>query len=352
MFHVQAWGVWLIAALLPFSLTKNPFYLVAALVVIGFDYARLRRRAVNADAWNALAQIAIGLALFSVVFNVLFVNIGATRLATLPSLRLDLGSAVFQIGGAVTLESLTYGIAQGLGLVGIILTLATFNLLADHYQLLRHAPRFFYQSAIALSIAMTFVPQMMLAQAEIREAQALRGHRFRAWRDLAPLFIALVAEGLERSVTLAESMSARGFGRADAARPSSTGSNALIAAGLFLLICGGLATSYFPGSLLGISFLILGSGILIFVLRRVSQSVHASRYKRLRWRRADVVLVGAGGLFSAILLGVWIVDRAALDFYPYPRFALPPFNFFIAAAMLLLALPGMMNAAQNGKRDD
>lgn len=43
MFHTKAWGVWLLAALAPFLLTKNPFYLLLAILLVSINYAALAR---------------------------------------------------------------------------------------------------------------------------------------------------------------------------------------------------------------------------------------------------------------------------------------------------------------------
>jgi len=216
-FHPKAWGLWLLAALAAAVLTQNPFYLLVVILAAGVNYRSLGRESLTAQHWGTFLRIGLALVLFSLFFNLLTANAGDTPLFTLPALRWtitspDQQSAVVQIGGTVTLEGLVYSLTNALGLMAVLTVFATFNTLVDHYQLLRSTPRFLYQSAIVASIAVTFVPQMVVAQREIREAQALRGHRFQGIRDLPPLFIALLTEGLERSITLAESMDARGFG--------------------------------------------------------------------------------------------------------------------------------------------
>ncbi len=342
MYHTMAWGMWLLAALMPFLLTKNPFYLILAIVVISVDYAMVRRSSPTSQSWALLLRLGIAFALMSVTFNMLFVSAGATRLVTLPAWRFDLGQTAIQIGGAITLESLAYGLAQALAMLGILIALATFNTSVDHYELLRGAPRWMRQSALVLSIAVTFVPQMLIAQAEIREAQILRGHRFRALRDLPPLFVALLAEGLERSITLAESMSARGFGGAQPHAPRATTLlRALIAFALFTLLAGAVALNFLAEKIIGLLLLSIGSGMLLAVLWSINQSVQHSRYRRARWHSRDSILAGTSLVVLAVLGGVWLVDRASLAFYPYPRLVPPPFHPGIAAALLLLSAPAL-----------
>jgi energy-coupling factor transport system permease protein len=353
MFRMKAWGLWLLASLLPALLTKNPAYLLLAILSVGVVYFALCQSTPTGRQWTVLLRFGLLLGLFSVGFNILFVSAGATHLASLPALRLNVGGALVKIGGDVTLESLVYGLAQALSLLGMLTVLATFNAVADHYELLRSTPRFLYQSAIVLSIAVTFVPQMMAAQAEIREAQALRGHRFRTLRDLPPLFIALLAEGLERSITLAESMSARGFGS-----PSGRGVRSgpvlqtLIALALFILICGTAALTYLPVKTAGALMLAVGGGMLTAILWSIGEGTQRSRYRRGVWRRHDLLLAGASLAASLVWLGIWFLDPASLIFYPYPRISWPAFQPLVGLAILLTVAPAILHAGHRAQSHD
>ncbi len=349
MHHTMAWGMWLLAALMPFLLTKNPFYLTLAIFVISVNYALVRRTSPTSQSWGLLLRLGLAFAAISILFNALWVRVGTTPLVTIPTWSFALGQTVFQLSGVITLESVTYALVQAMAMLGILIALAVFNTCVDHYALLRSAPRFMHQSAIVLSIAVTFVPQMLLAQAEIREAQLLRGHRFRARRDLPRLFVTLLAEGLERSITLAESMSARGFGGQSVyTRRATMLLQTLIALALFVLLVGAVALNYFAEKIVGALLLAVGSGILLAVLWRISESVRASRYRRERWQRRDTILAGAALLVLAIFFGVALLDRASLYFYPYPRLTLPPFQPILALTILLLGIPAVTSRGNQG----
>lgn len=348
MYHPRAWGLWLLAALTPVMLTKNPFYLLIAILAVGINYLSLGRSSPTAGGWGAFLRLGLILVLFSVVFNLLFVSVGDTRLFTLPQLRWRVASlsqqpVLIQIGGPITLESLVYGLTTGLALMGVLVTFATFNTLVDHYQLLRSIPRFLYQSAIVASIGITFVPHMIVAQREIREAQALRGHRFRFIRDLPPLFIALLAEGLERSITLAESMDARGFGthseRSERTPQPDLLLKSIIALALVILAGGAFGLSYFPSRWMGGATMLMGGAILVAALWMVGRNVRRSHYRRDIWRRRDTLVAGASLVTGLVILTIWAANRTALIFYPYPRLYWPDFNPLIALPLTLLAMP-------------
>ena len=347
--HTRALVLWLMAALLPALLTKNPVYLLLIVAATGFTYRRLVELGPAREGWGSFLKLGLILVALSTLFNVLFVSVGATLLISLPEYQLAVGPEVqrlilLRIGGPITLESLAYGLSTGLALMAVLVVFATFNALVDHYQLLRTMPRFLYQSAIVLSIAITFIPQMMVAQREIRQAQALRGHRFRGVRDLLPLFITLLAEGLERSLSLAESMEARGFGNSPGT-PSPAPALAirgLIALALALLLTGLVARAYFaampwPGLLLAL----LGGGLLVWSLRLVGRRTRRSRYRRDLWRRQDSFVAGAALLSLLITGGIWLGRREAFIFYPYPRFAWPDFEPLLGLALLLIAAPAL-----------
>jgi energy-coupling factor transport system permease protein len=344
-YHSTVCSLWLAAALTPGLLTKNPYYLLLAIVAVGFTYYRVGRDQASRRGWHRFLQFGLVLLLVSLAFNLVSVRAGATTLFTLPEIRREFGPSssptVIRFGGDVTLESLVFGLSSGLSLLTVLLAFATFNVMVDHYQLLRGTPRFLYQSAIVVSIAITFIPQLMLAQREIREAQVLRGHNFRWLRDLVPLFTALLAEGLERSIVLAESMEARGFAGRSPGQRRTAGLrlNGLIALALALLAGGAFARSYFPNKTLGGIGLVLGLGTLAGALWWLGRSVQRSRYRRVVWRQKDKLVAAASALTISVMLATWATQRVVLIFYPYPRFDLPAFSPVIGLGLLLLATP-------------
>lgn len=347
-YHPKAWGVWLLAALTPAVLTKNPLYLLIIILAAGLNYFSLGQTSPTGQRWGAFLRLGLILVLFSTIFNLLSVSAGDTPLFTLPTLRWTGMSSsqqpvVIQIGGVVTLESLVHGLANGLGLMAVLIIFATFNTLVDHYQLLRSTPRFLYQSALVVSIAITFVPQMVVAQREIREAQALRGHRFRGIRDLPPLFIALLTEGLERSIALAESMDARGFGGQSVEHTARQELlfKCIIALALVVLTSGAFALSYFPDKTIGRVTMLAGGFMLVATLWMIGQSVQRSRYRRDRWQRRDTLVALASLIPALVILTVWTTQRMALVFYPFPQLHWPAFNPFIGLSLLFIAMPAL-----------
>lgn len=344
--------------MLPALWTRNPIYLALVLVLVGGTYLGLsldpssEASRIGAAGWRPLLRLGILLAFLTALVPPLLVHNGETPLIALPSVALPLpglpeGVAAPRLGGPVTLESIAYGVSTALGLVALLLAFATFNIAAEAYALLRALPRALARSGVVLSIAVTFVPQMMEAQKEIREAQALRGHRFRGLRDLAPLFVVLLAEGLERSITLAESLEARGF---SAELGPRRGRGALLFA-FVLLVAGAALRVWAPqgwGRLAGFPWgdvpLLLGVATLVAALARLGRTSQRTRLRRSVWRPRDwVVALAAGGsillVVSAHFVGGNEVDSSGLGWYPYPRITVPETHPLGLAALALLAVP-------------
>jgi energy-coupling factor transport system permease protein len=356
--QAKTWLIWAAAAMLPALLTQNPYYLLGLIAVAGINYFGLAGGSPIARGWGAFLRLGLVMVAFSVIFNVLTVSAGATPLFTLPEFRWETAAeqgqmTVIRLGGKVSLESLVYGLTTGLALMALLLVFATFNAQVDHYQLLRAIPPFLYQSAVVASIAITFIPQMFTAQQEIRQAQMLRGHRFRGLKDMPPLFVTLLAEGLEHSLTLAESMEARGYG----SQPGATAQpglilKSLIALALLLLAAGALSWSYFANPRPGIAVAALGGVLLAAGIGVTGRRVQRSRYRRVRRLPQDTLAAGAAGAVAALYLGMWGFNQAALIFYPYPRLYWPDFDPLLGGSLLLLLLPTLLARLPGEKNHD
>jgi energy-coupling factor transport system permease protein len=343
MYHTLTWMLWLTMALLPAMVTRNPLYLAILLVAVAVAYSTMGRRSTMASSWGLFLKAGLILASFSILFNLLTVHYGETVILTLPRLTFRVGPvALLDLGGKTTMESLVYGLTSGLSLVAILLIFATFNVLVDHHRLLRFVPTFLYQTGMIASIAIAFVPQMVSSLRDIREAQAIRGHRFRGIRDLLPLFVPLLTTGLERAVQLAESMEARGFGNVggDRSRARQLVYRLLIACSLFGLLVAAFAYGYWSDSpwasaLLGSASLMLLAG----TVTAMGRGAKRSRYRHELWRSRDT-LVSAVSVVSILVIALfWLLDTHTLFFYPYPRLSWPDFNPLIGAALLAVVTP-------------
>lgn len=337
MFHPYAWLLWVATAALAAFLTRNPLYLLLIGGSVALVYNDLPgRRSPLAQSWMGLVKLGALVTLFAVPMNLLTVHTGRYVMVTLPA-------QWPVIGGPLTLEALLFGLTTSFSLVVILLIFATLNVALDQSVFLRLAPPFLLEAGVIVAIAVSFVPQMVRSAQEIREAQLIRGRQRGGVRDLGPLFLALLTTGLERSMTLAESMESRGFGGAVQPRPLG---NRLWLQAIALLCLTGLAVSLFlaqyraewaTGAWVGAA--LAGIGLAI-VLWRQGQGIERSRYTRLLWRRRDTALGVSSAALLLALIGARIGWSGLMIYYPYPpNPAWPAFNLWLGALLLLLAMP-------------
>jgi energy-coupling factor transport system permease protein len=120
----------------------------------------------------------------------------------------------------VTSEEITAAGIQALRLAAVGLAFAAYALLLDLDRLLQ-AAGFARRSVLAAGLATRLVPTLERDAAGFMEALRGRGVEVEGVRGRARLLSPLVAGSLERALSLAEAMEARGFGRVGRTRAPS-----------------------------------------------------------------------------------------------------------------------------------
>ncbi len=334
---VRVWLLWALTVLVAASSARNPLYgllLLLAATVVGVACAPANGR----RPFLAPLRFAAVAVPFSALFNGLTAHLGEHVLFRLPA-WLPL------LGGPLTLEGLAYGATSGLALAAIFGGFAALNRVTPVHELVRLAPRAFHEAGVVLSIALTFVPQTARSLTRIRQAQAVRGHRWRGLRDGLPILVPLLVSGLERSMGLAEAMVARGYGSV-ADRPQPLRLRALLALGLLALLGGWLAWLFWPsGNGIALGAMTLGGGLIGTVLWLAGRAVPRTSYRLRRWTVRDTVGVLGCALTLAVVL-LPLPGRGTLVYSPYPRLTPPGFDPLVGLGLLGLALPALWGEAQ------
>jgi len=168
----------------------------------------------DGSPWNMsfALSIRIGatiLAIRTVVGILIGVPIPGRTLFTIPILHLPSWMPGIRIGGAVTMERLSSSLHEGVIIAAMIALFGAATSLTSPHRLLRVTPSFIYEIGITLVIATSLFPQLATSVRRIRTAQKLRGIEKVHLRSIA---LPLLEESLERSLQLAASMDARGYG--------------------------------------------------------------------------------------------------------------------------------------------
>ncbi len=345
--HTRTWLFWLLAALIITGVSNNPPMLIITLLVATVVFAAWRDDRPLAQSFRLFFLLGGFVWVSYIVFSVITVGgaRGQTIIASLPQVTLPALLGGLRLGGPIALEDVVWGAVRGLRLWVLMVLFGVFNALIDHYRLLRMVPRSFYHIGLAVTIALTFVPQTVLAIQETRDAQRLRGYRFRGVASGIALVGPVLASSLERSLQLAEALDARGYGRTITAGRVGAMQQVQAGGGILLLAVGLAAWLYTSEWALASGVAVaVGLALLGLSLRRLGLAVTRSIYRSERWRRRDT-LVSGGAMLAAIGAVALRLAGAPVVYTPYPQVSVPPIVVPLLACVLLLALPAGVRPA-------
>ena len=340
--HAATLAVWALAATAAVQLAPNPLYV---LIVIGIATLVVEMQAPD----GPLARAYWTLILLSVLFVGFRIALGVVTthgighvLFTLPSFTLPSFLGGFAVGGTVETPVVLQGLADGIVIVGIVAIFAAFNATVSHYELVQSSPRSFYEGGLVVVVALAFVPSTLSAIRDVREAERARTGGFATRRGrIVRTIIPVLEIGMERALSLAESMDARGFGRARG-RTSETAAGWLalgalvgLAATFVALVAHARVTAIWLGAIAVV--------LLVAAVGATSRTSRRSRYRPrkvapLDWAVMAVVVCVPVGL--GLLSGFGGVDMR-WSVSPLRR---PPFDLVAAVVLCVLALPALIPA--------
>lgn len=341
MIHTKAWLIWLAAAIVAISLTRNPFYLLLILLCLAVVSRALRSQAYTPVLPLPLLRFGLLIVTTSALFNFATAHFGQTVLFTLPA-------SIPLLGGPYTLEALVFGAINGLVLVGFLLAFNVLYQALPTQALIRLIPRALFPVAVVISIAVSFVPTTLAQFYQIRDAQRMRGHQVRGVRDWLPLFMPLLVGGLERALQLAEAMTARGFGSLGAAQDEATVQRLRLGLVLGLAsLLAGLLVLLFWQQQAGWALVIAGGAVLLLTLGRQGQNIQRSSYRRQRWQGWDWLITTTAAV--TVIAYVLPAGQASRAYTPYPKVSLPGFDLWLALATLALLAPAVLLRRAHGQ---
>ncbi len=293
-----AWWLWALGLAVAASRTTNPLLLGLLVGVAGYVVAA---RHVPGAPWARSYGMFVRLGLFVVALRVVFSVVlgspipGTHVLVTLPEVPLPAWAQGLRLGGRVTAEQIVFALYDGAKLAALLICVGAANALANPARLLKSLPGALYEAGVAVVVAMTFAPSMVADVARLRTARRLRGRPTSGVKAVLQIGLPVLEGALERSVALAASMDARGYGRT-AAVPARvrTLTNVLTLGGLLGICAGAYGLVAVEGAGYGLPLVAAGLAAAVAGLRLGGRRSVRTRYRPDRWGPRAWLVAGSG----------------------------------------------------------
>lgn len=349
--HPLAWWGW--AACLAVGAMQttnpNPFLLLLIGAVVCFVVASCRGDAPWSRSLAFFLRLGLIVIVIRVAIEILFGQRGVPGhvLFTLPRVPLPSWAAAVSIGGAVTLESLLTAFVLGLQIAVILVCFGAANSLVSPYRLLRCLPAVLYEAGVAVTVALSFTPELVETIAAVRRARRLRGIPTGGLRGMRGIAVPVLEGALDRSLQLATSMDARGYGRrTDTSRATRALALGATSLGLLLAMVGTYGVID-AGSLFGLGLPIIAVAIALCAVGLAvgGRRMQRSRYRPDRWGTQEWAILGSGvAVVGAMALANALsVPGMRVSFQPL---TMPQLPLLPVAGILVAALPAFIAPAR------
>ncbi|MET9589976.1 energy-coupling factor transporter transmembrane protein EcfT [Streptomyces sp. NPDC006516] len=336
-----AWWVWALGLATAASRTSNPLLLGLLVGVAGYVVAARRTDAPWARSYGAFVRLGLFVVAVRLVFSILLGSSvpGTHTLFALPELPLPDWAQGIRLGGRVTAEQLVFALYQGAKLAALLICIGAANSLANPARLLKSLPGALYEVGVAVVVAMTFAPNMVADVARLRTARRLRGRPTGGIGAVLQIGLPVLEGALERSVAVAASMDARGYGRTAQVPPAVRRTTHLLTLGGLLGVCAGtyglLAAQ---GAVFGLPLLLAGLLAAVAGLRLGGRRSVRTRYRPDRWGVRAWLVAASGVAVAAAMIWAGAADPEALSPGVVPLTA-PVLPLWPAVAVLIGLLP-------------
>lgn len=334
--HAGAWWLWAMALGTTATRTTNPVLLVLIAAVAGYVTLACRSATPWSRSYGTFLRLALVVIAIRVAFHALLGGVtGPTVVFTLPEVPLPDWAAGIRLGGAVSAEGLLHATYDGLRLGVLLVCVGAANSLADPRRLLQSLPGALYEVSVAVVVALTTAPQLVVSAKRIRRARELRGHSAKGIRRLSSLLVPVIEDAIDRSLAMASTMDSRGYGRVGmqtARRRALTGFCVIGGlAGLAIGAYGALDTA--APDALGLPTMLAGGALGSIGLALGSRRAIRTRYRPDRWGAVETLIAASGG---TALIGILAAERVD------PTGLIPDFTPISVPAVPLLAVVGIV----------
>jgi energy-coupling factor transport system permease protein len=335
--HAGVWLVWALSAAACIELAPSPVYVALMIGIAALAVSVHARPGPYARAFPILIAVGVLFAVVRMLLTAATTHGLGQVLFTTPHFGLPQLLGGFTVGGTVELPVVLQSLAEGFAIVGVMAVFGAFNAVVSHSELVQSTPRAFYEVGLVVVVALAFVPSTLSSIRDVRDADRARTggrvvRRGRLLRQIVPV----LELGLERAVTLAESMDARGFARAGAApRDRAAGwcgvASLLALGGAFVALIG---QSNSVAAILGLGGAVgLGAAILL-----ASSGTRRVRYRPRSMTMVDWLVAAATLLAPAALALCSVFGDGSLFWFASPL-RWPALHMLPVLALLPLLAP-------------
>ena len=211
----------------------------------------------------------------------------------------------------------------------------------------RAMPGALYEAGVAITVAVSFAPQLATAAVRVRRARRLRGRPSSGVRSWLGIALPVLEDALERSIELAAAMDSRGFGRRGAVSAvrrrlvSSAVVTGLIAVAIAVYE---LLDATSP-TLIGLPLLVLGTAIACGAVLFGGRQPTRTKYRPDSWHAAEWIVVASG---VAALAGMLVAGRlypGSLHTTTYPL-VVPQLPWPAMVGLVLALIPAWATSPQ------
>ncbi|MFE6227630.1 MULTISPECIES: energy-coupling factor transporter transmembrane protein EcfT [unclassified Streptomyces] len=342
--HPGAWWLWALGLAVAASRTTNPLLLGLIVGVAGYVVAARRTDAPWARSYGAFVKLGLFVVGVRIVFSVLLGSPipGTHELAVLPELPLPEWAQGIRIGGRVTAEQVVFALYDGLKLAALLICVGAANALANPARLLKSLPGALYEAGVAVVVAMTFAPNLVADVVRLRTARRLRGRPTGGVRAVLQIGLPVLEGALERSVAVAASMDARGYGRTARVPAAVRRTTNVLTLGGLLGVCAG-SYGLLAAQGAGYGLPLLAGGLLAAVagLRLGGRRSVRTRYRPDRFGARSWLVAASGAAVAALMIRAGVQAPEALHPGVVPLTA-PELPLWPALSVLPGLLPALI----------
>ena len=297
--HQIRWWIWSLLLAIAMSASQNVLLVMCLMIIV---FAAIKTSAqVKRYSLTTLMRLLAALLILRIAFQMFFgVPVGNHVLFKLP--EIDLFSGGLRVGGIFTLESLQTATNEAIVLGGIILALIASSMMIPVSSLLRRLPPGFSNIALVLSIALSFLPQLINDVKRNLRANRWRGQSTSKISVLSLNFMNVIENSLEKSIQVSASMWRRGLG-SDTQSSSSSGVRRVGS----IIFFGALLVTLLTSSHTSLALLMfVGVSLVIYSYGHFSIS---ALFKSVLSDPSNLLMCAIGCLVA----GIWVFNDAIIE---------------------------------------